>query len=713
MTNISALEVYAGELSEAAAQARAASKVQHDYINGDKLTDVVTESGLVPTLAKQVVLAQDKVSAALIDVASQMAGAMTYPSVEAGLVGTVDKGYFSVPSTENNEYLILFQNEAGEPVEKKRYPSTKAVDRLEQISPYLRNRPRGKNRGKDLLTMGVGGTQVLVAVQMNVPRTRGMGPGVVPMFGSTPLPSMIIKARPRGPVFKSDVVMLSGRSVVMQSNVAAANQSASTVYDAKLVQEQNQKPEPTLIAAVSEGQVSVYGPDGSKPLTSVGTWLSAVAGPFNVIHALGSITGAARPHSITQDGRIVRDNNAVLHKLVTGQSLALDSRGFVLNPDGEFLIQDGRRGDLFTPYTPAGYASNFLTLPGGPRPTSWVGASAFEPVREYASGLLGESPASSYMLSMRKWHERNTSAAPRLLYSVSAVGGTAYAGLKKGTQTYTDALAYVTAAKSICATNNWDYCVPSMSIVHGESQVSTTQAQYVAILAEWISDYRADIVAITGQLVPPVAFISQMLTGEAGTIPGIPLAQLQAHNENPSIVMIGPKYAYSYFDQYHMLAEGYIKMGELEARAERLTQVTGKWQPLKIVSAKVSGAVITLQLNNLPSGGAAISGPIGPLALDASLVTDPGSFGFQLSTGSIGTVKLGADGASIVITATAALAAGTVLSYALQSGLNSPHLGSGRRGCVRDTDLRDFSRFDEKPLFNWLCAFTLNLEIPA
>lgn len=131
MTDISALEVYAGELSEAAAQARAASQVQHDYVNGDSVTDVPTESGPLATLAKQAVQAQDKVGAALIDVALQMAGAMTYTTTAAGLAGTVNDGYFSVPSTDSNEYLILYQNAAGVAVEKKRYPSATAVTALQ------------------------------------------------------------------------------------------------------------------------------------------------------------------------------------------------------------------------------------------------------------------------------------------------------------------------------------------------------------------------------------------------------------------------------------------------------------------------------------------------------------------------------------------------------------------------------------------------------
>lgn len=57
---IEALISYAGDLSEAAAQSKSASKVQHDYVNGDELTQVITEAGLVPTLARQAKLAAEK-----------------------------------------------------------------------------------------------------------------------------------------------------------------------------------------------------------------------------------------------------------------------------------------------------------------------------------------------------------------------------------------------------------------------------------------------------------------------------------------------------------------------------------------------------------------------------------------------------------------------------------------------------------------------------
>ncbi|WP_060495186.1 hypothetical protein [Pseudomonas sp. GTC 16482] len=591
-------------------------------------------------------------------------------------------------------------------ITKKWVRFTNQPARLLDITP--RKRPLGPVTGEAPMIWSIGNMLLTLPVQKKRPLGPDLRQGAFLTMGDTVVQPVEARKRPLTEAYQQATLFLSGESVMMQSGDSAVVVPTVT-YDAKLIQEQNEKPAPKAMAGLVDGQVWEYGPQGSRQLTSVGTWLAAQAVAFDMVKALKSNGSAPQPHSITKDGRILRDGNVLFHKLVTGQSLALGSRGIILDPNGTIVI-DGKTGRLFTPYTLAGYADKLFTLPGGPRPTSWVGATAFDPIREYAAGVAAETPASSYMLAYRRWHERTSSIDPRMLYSISAVGGTAYAGLKKGSTTYTNAMAHVTAAKAIADANGWDYQVPSLSIVHGESQISTTQAEYVAMLAEWISDYRTDIVAITGQAVPPVAFISQMLTGETGTIPAIPLAQLQAHNENPNIVMVGPKYAYGHFDTYHLLADGYAKMGELEARAERLTQVSGKWQPLKVLSASVSGSTITLKMNNLPNGNAGTPGPIGGLVIDTETVKDPGNAGFLLSAGTITSIAVGADGATLVIGTAAAVTAGTVLTYALQPSLSSPQNGSGRRGCIRDTDLRDLSRFDNKPLYNWLCAFSMELQ---
>lgn len=130
MTDVVSMEAYAGQLSEAAAKATAVAAIQHQVAHGDEQTDVLTESGLVPSLAKQAVLSQKKVAAALEDVAVQMAGAMVYATIAQGLAASVNGGYFSVPSEQSTQYINLYRNSNGTALLIKTYPSVQALDAI-------------------------------------------------------------------------------------------------------------------------------------------------------------------------------------------------------------------------------------------------------------------------------------------------------------------------------------------------------------------------------------------------------------------------------------------------------------------------------------------------------------------------------------------------------------------------------------------------------
>ncbi|WP_416199496.1 MAG: hypothetical protein ACFWT5_09215 [Pseudomonas helleri] len=77
MTDVSALEVYAGQMAEAAAMSGAASAKQHHYIHGDANSDVITESGPVPCIAKQARLSSESTAG--------LEGRMADPAQGAGL----------------------------------------------------------------------------------------------------------------------------------------------------------------------------------------------------------------------------------------------------------------------------------------------------------------------------------------------------------------------------------------------------------------------------------------------------------------------------------------------------------------------------------------------------------------------------------------------------------------------------------------------------
>ena len=75
-------------------------------------------------------LAADQAEAAA-DVAQLTAG--VFITTAAGLAATVPGRFFSVPSTDSNEYLILYRNDAGVATEIKRYSSAAALDQIKAM----------------------------------------------------------------------------------------------------------------------------------------------------------------------------------------------------------------------------------------------------------------------------------------------------------------------------------------------------------------------------------------------------------------------------------------------------------------------------------------------------------------------------------------------------------------------------------------------------
>ena len=69
------------------------------------------------------------------DAAQLSAG--VYADITAGLIATASGKFFSVPSMDSSEYLILYKNNAGAAIEVKRYPSALAVDGAKQYANSL------------------------------------------------------------------------------------------------------------------------------------------------------------------------------------------------------------------------------------------------------------------------------------------------------------------------------------------------------------------------------------------------------------------------------------------------------------------------------------------------------------------------------------------------------------------------------------------------
>ncbi len=135
--SVADLIAYAANLSLAASQALAAAGVQRQIVHGGESQDVETESGPVPTLAKQARLADEKVDSALADVATRMAGAMPFDSIEQALPNIPENGFFSVRVNDSVDYMISYKKINGAAVEWGRIPNTKAVQAQKAVTDEL------------------------------------------------------------------------------------------------------------------------------------------------------------------------------------------------------------------------------------------------------------------------------------------------------------------------------------------------------------------------------------------------------------------------------------------------------------------------------------------------------------------------------------------------------------------------------------------------
>lgn len=152
LTSKNAAAASAGEAltskNAAAASSGQALSAQNDiHANWQEKLDVAAAQAEAATeqagaAAAQALLAVAAASAseAARDDAQLFAG--IYASTAAGLAATTSGGYFSMPSPDSAEYLILYLNSAGTAVEQKRYPSAAALLATQQANELGTERQR-------------------------------------------------------------------------------------------------------------------------------------------------------------------------------------------------------------------------------------------------------------------------------------------------------------------------------------------------------------------------------------------------------------------------------------------------------------------------------------------------------------------------------------------------------------------------------------------
>ena len=236
------------------------------------------------------------------------------------------------------------------------------------------------------------------------------------------------------------------------------------------------------------------------------------------------------------------------------------------------------------------------------------------------------------------------------------------------------------------------YGIGAIVMTHGESDA--TNNTYGSDLYQLLTDYNADLPAITGQTAKIPMLVSQQnsVPADVGSVSVSALLVQKAGVDHPGeIVCTGPKYQYSYATDsahVHLSAHEYERVGEKTAQVYFERVVMGHdWQPLQPMSGEVNGNVITVHFHV----------PVPPLTWDEGLpAAHPmtadwaAGRGFEISAAGVRKAITGVEivGDTVQITSASDLSGlQVVVGYAAAAdGGTLPAAQPARWGQLRDSD---------------------------
>jgi hypothetical protein len=324
--------------------------------------------------------------------------------------------------------------------------------------------------------------------------------------------------------------------------------------------------------------------------------------------------------------------------------------------------------------------------------------------RPYPGNIYGETPHSAMAsqitaLASRREAERGEYVSVHTVVGESGQGITALARQTGSTtgitgRAYAATLFEVRAIARLAREAGKTYGVGAIVMTHGETD--SGNPEYESALVALLADYRADLLAITGQSRPIAMYISQQHAfpngpASAGQRPLATQVPWRLGVTRPrDFVCVGPKYQLSGHpngDGVHLSATAYQLLGEKIGAIYYQREVLGAdWQPLQPISVRRSGRVVTVRFHV----------PVPPLewdtTLDAPLLPEwARARGFELWTGSeriaIRSAEISSD--AVNLTAERDLpASGLFVGYALASqGVQlSTASQAVRWGQLRDSD---------------------------
>lgn len=280
------------------------------------------------------------------------------------------------------------------------------------------------------------------------------------------------------------------------------------------------------------------------------------------------------------------------------------------------------------------------------------------------------------------------------VWNTHAQGGSNYVQLKKGTATYQAAITQATAAHGVAVEDGDTLTARAIHIVHGESNSGgTSRAAYAGYIAEWRSDFDADLKAVTGQTADLHAFVCQLRATDA-----VGYGQLDAMVANPTLIhLVCPKYQLDLIDGLHLTAAGSWYLGEYHGRAHRAIIIDGdQWVPVCPRAITQTGAR-TVEIR--------FHVPVAPLVFRTDLISAQFQQGFRIT-----------DDSGVSNLASVALTAADTVTLTHSRDINGVPIVSYGTGNLCDSDPYE-STYDGRGLPNWGIKFTeaagFSFELPA
>lgn len=400
----------------------------------------------------------------------------------------------------------------------------------------------------------------------------------------------------------------------------------------------------------------------------------------------------AKTEDVLAKTSLLSSVSALSHHLVYGQSLSIGGGGLAVPTLTTTPVRPGR-------------AVTFNVGPitqGGADPNNIVPDSNRLSLVDLREGGW-ETPCS--MMGYELTKAGGLPIATGAIVTDHGRGGTAYSGLKKGTQPYANMIASVRRARIIAALHGFDYRASTISWIQGENNTADSLPVYAAHLVELQSDLTNDLAVYTGRNDQVLLFGDQIsnwtIYSHIATC-DVPLAQLQASFDNAGkIFCVCPKYFLpTVADGIHLTAASSAKLGAYHGRAVRQTLGGTPWVPLYIASAVRTGANIVLTF---------AGGDLGTdISIDTALVTDPGNRGFEwFQTGGTArtisnVTKTGTRQITIALSGDPGSPTSQQVGYA-RTGAVDANAGptTGPRGNIRDNSA-DLTSYGD-PMYNWAC----------